>query len=179
MAPHDLVELEFDNCFVPADNLLGKLGHGFKIAMQTLDVFRMSVGAAAVGMSQTAFDAALNYAQKRVQFGRPIANFQAIQMKLADMATRLQAARLLVRQAAWRKDQNLKFSRQAAIAKLFATETATWIAHQALQIHGGYGYMKEYPVERYYRDARVMEIYEGTSEMQRIVISRNILHGDR
>jgi len=176
MAPHDLVELEFDNCFVPADNLLGKLGDGFKIAMQTLDVFRMSVGAAAVGMSQTAFDAALNYAQKRVQFGRPIANFQAIQMKLAEIATDIDAARALVYRAAILKDRsNADVTRAASMAKLFATEAAFRIIDQSLQIHGGIGVIKGSTVERLYREIRALRIYEGTSEIHKLIIAKSFL----
>ncbi len=174
----DTMELFLEDCQVPAANRIGDEGRGFHIAMNSLDNGRVGVAAQALGIAQAAFDEAIRYAKERKQFGQPLVHFGAIQDKIAIMDTRIQAARLLVRQAAWLKDQGRKFTRQAAYAKLFATETATWVAHQAVQIHGGYGYMKEYPVERYYRDARVTEIYEGTSEMQRIVIARALLRGE-
>jgi len=176
IAPHDLVELEFDNCFVPADNLLGKLGDGFKIAMQTLHVFRTSVGAAAVGMGQVAFEAALDHAQKRVQFGRPIANFQGVQMKLAEMATDLDAARGLVYRAAILSDKSdADATRAASMAKLFATEAAFRVIDQSLQIHGGDGVIKGSVVERLYREIRALRIYEGTSEIHKLIIARSFL----
>ncbi len=171
----DTMEVFFEDCRVPAANRLGDEGMGFKIAMHALDSGRIGVGAQALGIATAAFEEARRYAKERQQFGHPLVHFQAIQNKLADMATRLEAARLLVHHAAWLKDQGKPYSRAAAQAKLFASESATWVTHQALQIHGGYGYMKEYPVERYYRDARVTEIYEGTSEMQRLVIARTLL----
>lgn len=175
----DTMEVFFEDCRVPADHLIGGEGNGFKIAMMSLDNGRIGVGSQALGIAQAAFNEAVPYAKERLQFGHPIIHFQAIQNKIADMGTRIQAARLLVHQAAWMKDRGLAFSKQAAMAKLYASETATWVTHQAAQVFGGYGYMKEYPVERYYRDARVTEIYEGTSEMQRLVIARNVLHGNR
>jgi acyl-CoA dehydrogenase len=176
IAPHDLVELEFDNCFVPADNLLGKLGDGFKIAMQTLQVFRMSVGAAAIGIGQTAFDAALDHAQKRIQFSRPIANFQGIQMRLAEMATDLDAARGLVYRAATLSDRNdADITRAASMAKLFATEAAFRVIDQSLQIHGGSGVIKGSAVERLYREIRALRIYEGTSEIHKLIIAKSFL----
>jgi alkylation response protein AidB-like acyl-CoA dehydrogenase len=176
IAPHDIVEFKFDNCFVPRKNLLGKVGEGFKIAMETLDVFRMSVGAAAVGIGQAAFDAALNYAKKRVQFGRPIANFQAIQFKLAEMATELDAARALVYRAAILKDRGgFHVSRAASMAKFYATEAAFRVVDQGLQIHGGLGVVQGSLVERLYREIRALRIYEGTSEIQRLVIANSLV----
>lgn len=176
MAPHDIVELKFDNCFVPKEKLLGKVGEGFNIAMKTLDFFRMSVGAAAVGMGQTAFDAALNYAKKRVQFGSPIAKFQAIQFKLAEMATELDAARALVYRAAILKDRGVDdVSRLASMAKFYATEAAFRAVDQGLQIHGGIGVMKGSVVERLYREIRALRIYEGTSEIQKLIIANSFL----
>ena len=176
IAPHDLVELEFNNCFIPRENLLGKVGEGFKIAMKTLDVFRMSVGAAAVGIGQAAFDAALNYAKKRVQFGSPIAKFQAIQFKLAEMATELDAARALVYRAAILKDKgDPNVSRFASMAKFYATEVAFRAVDQGLQIHGGIGVIQGSVVERLYREIRALRIYEGTSEIQRLIIANSFL----
>jgi alkylation response protein AidB-like acyl-CoA dehydrogenase len=175
----DTMEVFFDACPVPASHLVGAGGAGFKIAMQALDNGRIGVGAQAIGIARAAFEAAVRYAKERQQFGHPLVHYEAIQNKIAEMGTRIAAARQLVRQAAWLKDQGARFSRQAAMAKLFASESSTWVTHQAGQIHGGYGYMKDYAVERYYRDARVTEIYEGTSEMQRLVIARALLHGDR
>ncbi len=175
----DTMEVFFEDCRVPAENLIGKEGEGFKIAMMSLDNGRIGVGSQALGIARAAFEEAVRYAKERKQFGHPLVHFQAIQNKLADMGTRIKAARLLVQQAAWMKDQNVPFSCQAAMAKVYASEMATWVTHQSAQIFGGYGYMKEYPVERYYRDARVTEIYEGTSEMQRLVIARSLLHGNR
>lgn len=175
----DTMEVFFEDCRVPAENLIGKEGEGFKIAMMSLDNGRIGVGSQALGIARAAFEEAVRYAKERKQFGHPLVHFQAIQNKLADMGTRIKAARLLVQQAAWMKDQSVPFSCQAAMAKVYASEMATWVTHQSAQIFGGYGYMKEYPVERYYRDARVTEIYEGTSEMQRLVIARSLLHGNR
>ncbi len=176
MAPHDIVEFKFDNCFVAKENLLGKVGEGFNIAMKTLDVFRMSVGAAAVGIGQTAFNAALDYAKKRVQFGSPIAKFQAIQLKLAEMATELDAARALVYRAAILKDRGGEnVSRAASMAKFYATEVASRAVDQGLQIHGGIGVLKGSVVERLYREIRAMRIYEGTSEIQRLIIANSFL----
>ena len=172
-------ELIFRDCRVPVANRLGEEGQGFKIALSALDAGRIGIGAQAVGIAQAAYEAALEYAKVRVQFGQPIAKFQAIQWMLADMATRIEAARLLVYKAALAKDEAQKtgarFSKEAAMAKLFASETAGFVTDCALQIHGGYGYMKDYPLERYYRDARITRIYEGTNEIQRLVIARSIL----
>ncbi len=176
MAPHDLVELEFKDCFVPKENLLGKVGEGFKIAMKTLDVFRMSVGAAAVGIGQAAFDAALGYSKKRVQFGSPIAKFQAVQLKLAEMATELDAARALVYRAAMMKDRgDSNVSRFASMAKFYATEAAFRAVDQGLQIHGGLGVIQGSVVERLYREIRALRIYEGTSEIQKLIIANSFL----
>jgi len=168
-------ELVFEDCRVPVENLLGEEGQGFKIAMIVLDAGRIGVGAQAVGIAQAAFEAAVEYAKTREQFGAPIASLQAIQWMIADMATRIEAARLLVYNAALKKDSGERFTKEASMAKLFASETADFVVDCALQIHGGYGYMKEYPVERYYRDARITRLYEGTSEIQRLVIANQVL----
>ncbi|MGH9736101.1 MAG: acyl-CoA dehydrogenase [Candidatus Acidiferrales bacterium] len=164
-------ELSFADCEVPVKNRIGQEGEGYKIALSTLDGGRIGIAAQATGIAQGAFEAALAYAQERQAFGHPIADFQAIQFMLADMATEIDAARLLVRRAAWKQDSGARFSMEASMAKLFASEMATRVTHKAIQIHGGYGYSKEYPVERAYRDARITEIYEGTSEIQRLVVS--------
>lgn len=172
-------ELVFEDCRVSSANRLGDEGQGFKIALAALDAGRISVGAQALGIAEAAYETALEYAKTRQQFGRPIADFQGIQWMLADMATRIEAARLLIYSAALAKDRaeetGSRYSKEAAMAKLYASETASWVTDLAIQIHGGYGYVKEYPLERYYRDARVTRIYEGTSEVQRIVIARQIL----
>jgi len=169
------MELVFENCRIPKENLLGKLGQGFKIALSTLNGGRIGIGAQAVGIAQGALDAAIKYSKERVQFNQPIANFQAIQFMLADMATKIEAARLLVYRAAYLESNGLPFSKEAAMAKLFASETAMEVTTKAVQIFGGYGYSREYPVERMMRDAKITEIYEGTSEVQRIVISSQLL----
>jgi butyryl-CoA dehydrogenase len=168
-------ELVFTDCEVPETNRIGKEGEGYKVALSTLDGGRIGIASQATGIAQGAFEAALKYAQERMAFGHPIAQFQAIQFMLADMATELDAARLLVRKAAWKQDSGSRFSLEAATAKLFASEMATRVTHKAIQIHGGYGYSREYPVERAYRDARITEIYEGTSEIQRLVIASWVL----
>jgi len=173
----DTRELSFVDTKVPRANLLGEENHGFKIALSLLDNGRVGVGSQALGIAQRAFEEALKYSKERKQFGQPLCNFQAIQFKLADMATQIDAARLLVYRAAVLKDEEGRHGRQISMAKLFASETANFVADQAVQIHGGYGYVKEYAVERYFRDARVTEIYEGTSEAQRMVISRDLLKG--
>jgi butyryl-CoA dehydrogenase len=170
-------ELIFTDCEVPEGNRIGKEGEGYKVALSTLDGGRIGIAAQATGIAQGAYEAALHWSQERMAFGHPIAQFQAIQFMLADMATELDAARLLVRKAAWKQDSGARFSLEAATAKLFASEMATRVAHKAIQIHGGYGYSKEYPVERAYRDARITEIYEGTSEIQRLVIASWVLRG--
>ncbi len=172
----DTRELSFMDAKVPKANLLGKENEGFKIALSLLDNGRIGIAAQSLGIAQSAFDEALKYSKERKQFGRPLAAFQAIQFKLADMATKIDAARLMVYRASVLKDlEERKYSRQISMAKLYASEVANYVANEAVQIHGGYGYVKEYPVERYFRDARVTEIYEGTSEAQRMVISRDLL----
>jgi butyryl-CoA dehydrogenase len=168
-------ELSFSDCEVPVANRIGNEGEGYKVALSTLDGGRIGIAAQATGIAQGAFEAALSYAQQRQTFGHPIADFQAIQFMLADMATELDAARLLARRAAWKQDSGARFTMEASIAKLFASEMSTRVTHKAIQIHGGYGYSREYPVERNYRDARITEIYEGTSEIQRLVISSLVL----
>ena len=168
-------ELVFTDCEVPAANRIGAEGEGYKVALSTLDGGRIGIAAQATGIAQGAFEAALSYAQQRQAFGHPISDFQAIQFMLADMATEIDAARLLVRRAAWKQDSGARFSMEASIAKLFASEMATRVTHKAIQIHGGNGYSQEYPVERAYRDARITEIYEGTSEIQRLVIASWVL----
>ena len=168
-------ELAFSDCEVPVANRLGNEGDGYQISLSTLDGGRIGIGAQATGIAQGAFEASLTYAKQRQAFGHPIADFQAIQFMLADMSTEIDAARLLVRKAAWKQDSGGRFSMEAATAKLFASEMSTRVTHKAIQVHGGYGYSCEYPVERMYRDARITEIYEGTSEIQRIVISAWVL----
>ena len=167
----DTAQLAFDNVRVPAEQVLGEEGTGFKIAMSTLDGGRIGIASQALGISAAAYEAARDYSKQREQFGKPIAAFQAIQWKIADMATRLDAARLLTWRAAWTKDQGRRYSREAAMAKLYASEASHFITNEAVQIFGGNGYSKEYPVERFFRDAKITEIYEGTSEAQRMVIS--------
>jgi len=169
------VEIVLENCEVPGENLLGELHGGFRIALHTLDGGRIGIAAQSVGIGQGAFEEALRYSQERNQFGGPIARHQAIQFYLADMATELDAARLLTYRAARAKDAQGRYTLEASMAKLFASEAANRIAYKAVQVFGGYGYINEYPVERYFRDARICEIYEGTSEIQRLVISGQIL----
>jgi butyryl-CoA dehydrogenase len=168
-------ELIFTDCIVPVENRIGNEGEGYKIALSTLDGGRVGIAAQATGIAQGAFEAALKYSQERLAFGHPISQFQAIQFMLADMSTEIDAARLLNRKAAWKQDTGARFTMDAALAKLFASEMATRVTHKAIQIHGGNGYSREYPVERNYRDARITEIYEGTSEIQRLVISSWVL----
>jgi butyryl-CoA dehydrogenase len=168
-------QLFFEDCRVPKENFLGQPGEGFKQFLITLDGGRISIGAMAVGLAQGAFEAAVKYAKERVQFGQPIAKFQAIQWMIADMATEIDAARLMVYRAAWLKDKGVRFTKEAAMAKLYASEAAERACFKAIQIHGGYGYMKEYDVERIYRDNRLTTIGEGTSEIQRLVIARQVL----
>jgi alkylation response protein AidB-like acyl-CoA dehydrogenase len=172
----DTNEMYFEDCRVPAANRLGPEGHGFKVAMQALDGGRIGVAAQAVGIAQAALEAAAKYARERVQFDRTISEFQAIQWMIADMATEIEAARHLTHRAAWLKDRGRPCGPQASMAKLYASRVARVAADYAVQIHGGYGYTKEFAVERYYRDAKVTELYEGTSEIQRIVIAGSILH---
>ena len=164
-------ELIFENCIVPKENLLGQLGKGFKIAMMTLDGGRIGIASQALGIAQGAMDETVKYTKERKQFGRSIAKFQNTQFQMADLKTKVEAARLLVRSAAWKKDMHLPYSADAAMAKLFAAETAMEVTTKAVQFHGGYGYTREYPVERMMRDAKITEIYEGTSEVQRMVIA--------
>ncbi|HOL17371.1 MAG TPA: acyl-CoA dehydrogenase [Bacillota bacterium] len=171
------LELIFENCRVPKENLLGQEGEGFKIAMSTLDGGRNGIAAQAVGIAQGALEEAVAYAASREQFGQPIGNFQAISFMLADMATKIEAARLLTYQAAFLESQGLPYGKASAMAKLFASEAAMEITTNAVQIFGGYGYTKDYPVERFMRDAKITQIYEGTSEVQRLVISRYLLKG--
>jgi alkylation response protein AidB-like acyl-CoA dehydrogenase len=168
-------ELLFDDCRIPAENLLGEEGAGDKLFLKTLDGGRIGIGAMALGLAQAAFEAASAYARERKQFDRPIASFQGVAFKIADMATRIDAARLLVYRAAWLKDAGRSYTTEAAMAKLFASEMARDVTNDAIQIHGGYGYITEYHVERYLRDAKLTEIGEGTSEIQRMVIARNLL----
>jgi butyryl-CoA dehydrogenase len=170
-------EIILDDCRVPASNVLGEVGMGGKIALTTLDGGRLGIAAQAVGIARAALEEATAYAASRRQFGRSIGEFQAIQWMLADMATRTDAARLLLYRAAYLRQHEKGYTREASMAKLFASETAMWVSHKAVQIHGGYGYIQDYAVERYFRDAKITEIYEGTSEVQRLVIARNVLGG--
>src|SRR5262249_40671129 len=171
----DTVALSLENLRVPADQRLGEEGRGFEIAMSMLDAGRIGVAAQALGVMRAAFEEAVRYAEQGSAFGQPLAKIQAIQFKLAEMERRIQCSRLLIQRAAWLRDTGARYARQASMAKVYASEAATWVTHQAIQVHGGYGYVKEYAVERYYRDVRVMEIYEGTSEIQRLVIARSLL----
>ncbi len=175
MRASETTELIFDNCRVPKENLLGKQGEGFAQAMKVLDGGRISIAALSLGIAKGAFEAAVTYAKERKQFGQPIANFQGIAFKLADMATEIEAAELLVMQAADLKNKHLPVTKQSAMAKYFASEVAVRTATEAVQIFGGYGYTKDFPVEKYYRDAKLCTIGEGTSEIQKIVISREVL----
>ncbi len=175
----DTTDLIFDNCRVPEKNILGKEGDGFKIAMTALDGGRIGISAQSVGVAQAAMDAAVKYAKKRKQFGQAISKFQGLRWMIADMATQIEASRQLMLMAASMKDRGENFTAQASMAKLFASEMVNQVTAQALQIHGGYGFTKDYPVERFYRDARVFTIYEGTSEIQRLVISNHILKDKR
>jgi len=168
-------ELVFDDCFVLEANRLGDEGIGFRIALEAIDSSRISIAAQALGIAQGAFDKALAYAKERQQFGQPIINFQAIQWMLADMATQIDAARLLVYRAAYLEDKGLPFIKEASMAKVFAPEVAMFVTTKAMQIYGGYGYVKDYPLERYFRDARITGIYEGTDEMQRMTIARSLI----
>ncbi len=171
----DTVGLIFEDCRVPAENLVGQEGDGFRIAMASLDGGRIGIASQSVGVAQAALDAAVSYAKERVQFGKTISQFQGIRWMIADMATQIEAARLLTFNAAAMRDRGENFSSAASMAKVFASEMANKVAYKALQIHGGYGYMEEFPVERYYRDVRVFTIYEGTSEIQRKVIANHVI----
>ena len=169
------VQLTFENMRIPAENLLGEEGQGFKIAMANLDVGRIGIAAQSLGIAEAALEASTNYAKERVQFGKPIAQQQAVGFKLADMATAVEASKLLVYRAAYLRSEGLPCGKEASMAKLFSSQTAMDTAIEAVQIFGGYGYTEDYPVERYFRDAKVTQIYEGTSEIQRIVISKHVL----
>jgi len=171
----DTCSIILENCRVPVENLMGREGEGFKIAMHILDGGRIGIAAQALGIAQASLEASIKYAKEREQFGQPIAEFQAIQFMLADMETQIQAARLLTYYAAWKKDRGERFTHEASMVKLYASEVAVQAAVKAVQIHGGYGYLKDYPVERYMRDSRITQIYEGTSEIQRLIIARNLL----
>jgi alkylation response protein AidB-like acyl-CoA dehydrogenase len=171
----DTAELILDHVRLPAENLLGKMHHGFIDALQVLDGGRIGIAALAVGLARAALEESIAYSKQRVQFGQPISAFQAIQFKLADMATAIDAARLLTYRAALLADQGKPFTKEASMAKVYSAEAAVAAAIQAIQIHGGYGYTVEYPVERYLRDAKLCEIGEGTSEMQRLIIAREIV----
>jgi len=170
----DTCSLQFQDVVVPAENMLGPEGRGFNIAMETLNGGRIGIAAQALGIAQGAFEAAVNYSKERKAFGKPISNLQAIQFKLADMATKITAARALVHRAASTKDRHERYVKEAAMAKLYASKIAVEVALEAIQVHGGYGYVREYKVERYLRDAKITEIYEGTSEIQHIVIAREL-----
>ena len=165
----------FEDCWIPEENLLGELGRGFVNAMQILDGGRISIAALSLGIAQGAFESALKYAQERKQFGQPIFDFQGIQFKLADMAAQIDAARLLTLRAAWLKDNKRQTTRESAMAKLYASEVAVKVAEEAIQIHGGYGFTKDYPAEKFWRDSKICTIGEGTSEVQRLVIARQLL----
>ena len=176
MRASDTAEVIFTDCCVPAENLLGEEGEGFTGSLKVLDGGRISIAALALGMAQGALEAATKYAKQRKQFGQPISEFQATQFKLADMATEVEAARLLVYQAAWLADkQSARFTRESSMAKLFASEVAVRVANECVQIHGGYGFIKDYPAEKYYRDVKLCTIGEGTSEIQKLVIARTLL----
>lgn len=176
MRASDTSEVLLENCRVPADAMVGEEGQGFINTLQVLDVGRIGIAALAVGLAQGAYEAALKYAKERRQFGQPIASFQAIQWKLADMATRIQAARLLTYRAAWLKDQGVvRTGRESSMAKLYSSEIAVRAAEESVQIHGGYGFMKDYPAEKFFRDVKLCTIGEGTSEIQRLVIARQLL----
>ena len=171
----ETAELIFEDCRVPAENLLGRDGQGFKIAMQALDGARIGVGAQSIGIAEGALDLTVKYMHERVQFGKPIAALQGLQWYVADMATKTEAAKWLTYYAAYLDDSGKPFSKEAAMCKLNASENARFVTNLALQIHGGYGYMHDYPLERMYRDAKITEIYEGTSEIHKVVISRAVL----
>ena len=175
MRASDTASLVFDDCFVPEDNLIGAPGQGFIQAMKVLDGGRISIAALSVGIAQGAYEAALKYSKERFQFGKPIAEFQGIQFKLADMATQIEAARLLTLRAAVLKNQGKVVTKESSMAKLYASEVAVKVAEESVQIHGGYGYIKDYPAEKYWRDSKLCTIGEGTSEVQRVVIARQLL----
>jgi len=178
MRGNPTTSLYFNNVRVPKDNVLGKISDGFKIAMQTLDVGRIGIAAQALGIAQAAYEHAVEYSKGRIQFRKPISNFQGISFKLAEMSTNIDAARLLVYRAAYMKDNRERFTKESAICKYYASKVARKATQEALQIHGGYGYMKDLPIERYYRDVKVTEIYEGTSEIMKMIIAQQILRGN-
>lgn len=175
MRASETASVVFEDCYVPEENLLGNEGEGFLQAMKILDGGRISIAALSVGIAQGAYEAALRYSKERQQFGQPIAEFQAIQFKLADMATQIEAARLLTQQAAYLKDNEKQVTKQSAMAKLYASEVAVRVSEESIQIHGGYGYTKDYPAEKYWRDSKLCTIGEGTSEIQRLVIAKQLL----
>ena len=175
MRASETAELVFDNCRIHKDNLLGEEGEGFVQSLKILDGGRISIGALSLGISKGAYEASLKYAKERVQFGKPIASFQGISFKLADMATEIEASELLLHKSAFLKNNGEKVTTLGAMAKMFASESCVKIANDAVQIHGGYGYTKDYPVEKFYRDSKLCTIGEGTTEIQKVVISRNIL----
>ncbi|HMS09010.1 MAG TPA: acyl-CoA dehydrogenase family protein, partial [Pyrinomonadaceae bacterium] len=175
MRASETASVVFEDCYVPQENMLGNEGEGFLQAMQILDGGRISIAALSVGIAQGAYEAAVKYAKEREQFGKPIGEFQAIQFKLADMATQIECARLLTLQAAAIKDSGKPVTQKSAMAKLYASETAVRVAEESIQIHGGYGYTKDYPAEKYWRDAKLCTIGEGTSEIQRLVIAKQLL----
>jgi alkylation response protein AidB-like acyl-CoA dehydrogenase len=175
MRASDTASLVFDDCHIPADHIIGDAGQGFMQAMRVLDGGRISIAALAVGIAQGAYEAALHYAKERHQFGKPIAEFQAIQFKLADMATQIDAARLMTYRAAAMKNYGKVVTKESSMAKLFASEVAVRVAEESVQVHGGYGYIKDYPAEKYWRDSKLCTIGEGTSEVQRVVIARQLL----
>jgi len=172
----DTAELIFEDCRIPQENCLGKPGEGFIDSLQVIDKGRIGIAAMAVGIAQGAFEASLAYSRERKAFGKPIAEFQAIQWKLADMATEIEAARLLTQRAAWLADRGRRVTRASSMAKLYASEVAVRVTNEAVQIHGGYGFIKDYPVEKFYRDVKLCTIGEGTSEIQRMIIARELLH---
>jgi alkylation response protein AidB-like acyl-CoA dehydrogenase len=171
----DTAEFLFERCRVPAFQRLGEVGQGFRIALGTLDGGRIGIAAQAVGIAAAAYEAALAYARERRSFGAPIGQHQMVQWMLADMATAIEAARLLTLRAAWRKDSGAPYGHEASMAKLFASETAMRVTTDAIQVHGGYGFIKEYQVERHFRDAKITQIYEGTSQIQKLVVARHLL----
>jgi len=175
MRASETASVVFEDCYVPEENLLGSEGEGFTQSMKILDGGRISIAALSVGIAQGAFEAAVRYAKERQQFGQPIAEFQAIQFKLADMATQIEAARLLTLQSAYLKDNNKRVTKESAMAKLYASEVAVRVSEESIQIHGGYGYTKDYPAEKYWRDSKLCTIGEGTSEIQRLVIAKQLL----
>ena len=168
----------FNNVRIPKENILGKMKDGFKIAMQTLDFGRIGIAAQSLGIAQAAYEQSVEYSKGRIQFKQPISQFQGISFKLAEMATKLDAARLLVYRTAHMRDHNKNYSKESAMCKFYASKIARQISQEAIQIHGGYGYMKDLPLERYYRDAKLCEIYEGSSEIMKVIIANQLLKGN-